>query len=46
VGGDGTGNTVETPEERLTPHNDDKVKNFWGKLNAKEKEAINKATIR
>ena len=44
IGGDGTGNTVETPEERLTSHNDDKVKNFWSKLNAKEKEAINKAT--
>ena len=46
VGGDGTGNTVETPEERLSSHNDDKVKNFWPKLDAEEQEAINKATER
>ena len=46
VGGDGTGNTVETPEERLTTHNDDKIKNFWCNLDAEERGAINKATER
>lgn len=43
VGGDGSGGTVETPEERLDPANTDKVPHFWDKLSQNEQNAINKA---
>lgn len=43
VGGDGTDGTVETPGERLSSKNTDKVPHWWGRLESHEQEAITKA---
>lgn len=40
LGGDGTGGTVETPEERLSPDNDDKTPHWWDKLTHKQQVAL------
>jgi len=37
LGGDGT---VETPDGRLDPDNDDKAPHWWGKLDSKQQRAI------
>lgn len=43
LGGDGTNGTVETPEERLDPSNDDKTPHWWDRLSKEEQIAITKA---
>lgn len=43
LGGDGTNGTVETPEERLDPSNDDKTPHWWDRLSREEKDAIARA---
>ena len=43
LGGDGTGGTVETPEERTDPKNSDKVPHWWGKLEKFEQKALEQA---
>ena len=39
-GGDGSNGTVELPEDRLDPSNDDKAEHWWDRLNEREQRAI------
>ena len=43
LGGDGTNGTVETPDGRMDPLNDDKAPHWWDKLTEVEQLAISKA---
>ena len=43
LGGDGTSGTVETPDGRLDPDNDDKASHWWSKLTDEQRVAIVKA---
>lgn len=43
LGGDGTNGTVETPEERLSSRNTDKVPHWWGRLEEYEQKALQQA---
>lgn len=43
LGGDGSGNTVETPDGRLSSENDDKIENFWSRLTEAEQEELRQA---
>ncbi len=43
LGGDGTNGTVEYPDGRLSPHNDDKTPHWWGKLSEEEQQKIDSA---
>jgi hypothetical protein len=45
IGGDGTGGTVETPEQRLDLDCTDKAGHWWKKLDQDEQQAIIKALI-
>ena len=40
LGGDGSDGTVETPDGRLDPRNDDKAPHWWGRLNLVEQRAL------
>ena len=40
LGGDGTEGTVEYPDGRWSPENDDKAPHWWGKLNEVEQAAL------
>lgn len=40
LGGDGTDGTVETPDDRLDPDNDDKAPHWWDKLTEDERRRI------
>jgi hypothetical protein len=45
-GGDGSNGTVEYPDARLSPDNDDKTPYWWEELTEKQQEAINNAYLR
>jgi len=40
LGGDGSDGTVETPDGRLNPDNDDKAPNWWNLLSTNEQKII------
>lgn len=40
LGGDGSNGTVETPDGRLDPTNDDKAPHWWHRLSERERQAI------
>jgi len=40
LGGDGSNGTVETPDGRLDPENDDKCPHWWNKLTEEEQRKI------
>lgn len=40
LGGDGSNGTVETPDARRDPDNDDKIGNLWPKLTESERDEI------
>ena len=43
LGGDGSNGTVELPEDRLDPSNDDKPAHWWDKLTPPQQKAITAA---
>ena len=43
LGGDGTNGTVETPDGRMDPSNDDKAWAWWSKLTDKQRSGISRA---
>ncbi len=43
IGGDGSDGTVETPDGRLSLHNDDKATHWWHLLTEVEQSAISEA---
>ena len=45
LGGDGSENTVETPDERLDLDNDDKAPHWWSELTPTDQQTIATAYI-
>lgn len=43
LGGDGSNGTVETPDGRLDPENDDKAPHWWGDLTLQDQQEITDA---
>ena len=45
LGGDGSGDTVETPDGRMDLDNDDKAPHWWGKLTTDEQATVRAAYV-